>query len=90
MVINLDPMKEPLGTIGLKKRGAGAIGDSRAKVEKVKPIIDVRSKPAENGVISVGSSGAMWCIDPLLGKDLETNNEFSRCYAIIESTNGRF
>jgi hypothetical protein len=24
--------------------------------------------------------GAMWCIDPLLGKDLEANNEYSRCY----------
>jgi hypothetical protein len=26
----------------------------------------------------------LWRIDPLLGKDLETNNEYSRCYAIGE------
>jgi hypothetical protein len=26
----------------------------------------------------------LWLIDPLLGKDLETNNEYSRCYAIGE------
>jgi hypothetical protein len=24
----------------------------------------------------------LWSIDPLLGKDLETNNEYSRYYAI--------
>jgi hypothetical protein len=29
-------------------------------------------------------------MDPLLGRDLETNNEYSRCYTIGESTNGRF
>jgi hypothetical protein len=26
----------------------------------------------------------LWRIDPLLGIDLETNNEFSSCYAIGE------
>jgi hypothetical protein len=24
------------------------------------------------------------CIDPLLGKDLETNNKYKRCYAVGE------
>jgi hypothetical protein len=24
----------------------------------------------------------LWHVEPLLGKDLETNNEYSRCYAI--------
>jgi hypothetical protein len=31
----------------------------------------------------------LWCIDPFLGKDLETN-EYSRCYATGKSTNGCF
>jgi hypothetical protein len=26
----------------------------------------------------------LWSIDHLLGKDLETNNEYTRCYAIGE------
>jgi hypothetical protein len=26
----------------------------------------------------------LWCIEPLLGKDLETNNEYSCCYATVE------
>jgi hypothetical protein len=36
------------------------------------------------------SSNTLWRTDPLLSKDLETNNEYSRCYAIDEETNGRF
>jgi hypothetical protein len=31
----------------------------------------------------------LWHMDPLLGKDLETNG-YSHCYAIGEKTNGRF
>jgi hypothetical protein len=32
----------------------------------------------------------LWHIDPLLGRDLETGNEYSRCYAVGGQTNNRF
>jgi hypothetical protein len=32
----------------------------------------------------VGMRIILWPIDPLLSKHLETNNEYSRCYAIGE------
>jgi hypothetical protein len=30
----------------------------------------------------------MWRTDPLLDREIETDGEYSRCYAISESTNG--
>jgi hypothetical protein len=47
------------------------------------------SDKRERGGVDTMSFFVLWRIDPLLGKDIETKNEYSRCYAIGEKTNGR-
>jgi hypothetical protein len=61
--------------------------------EKLKIVDKFKNENISTEVITHRNNGAkktLLRIDPLLGKNLETNNDYSRCYATVESIKGSF
>jgi hypothetical protein len=58
---------------------------------KVRPSTDVAAQPSEKKKLRYAyrlfgkkslKEGATWRIDLFMGRDLKTNNEYSRCYVV--------
>jgi hypothetical protein len=81
---------EPYNTLKIEKVGGVSEGTKHNGMNEIKGI-----RKEEEGCIKKEKQipthfDVLRCVDPFLGKDLETNNEYSRYYATDKSTNGCF
>jgi hypothetical protein len=89
-------MREPLGTSGFRgEQLESKCSVNQATGRKVRPITDVTRTALGKEEIKYScrlfgmnsrKEGAVWHIDPFLGKDLETNNEST---AVAEQQRGK-